>query len=312
MSYRLKADETVENGVRRIAIEQIDSAIEEVDDSDLGPEETVHQVRKRCKKIRALLRLARPAFESTYQKENAAFRDRARALSEARDATSRIECVDALKERSSSSSSPKLEALDRVRAALIAHRDELYDGSEVSRRLSEFRDEMTSARDRARGWTLDDGGFGAVGRGVKKTYRRARKAMAEAEQTPTVENFHEWRKRVKYHRYHTRLLRPLWETVLQARREELHQLSDLLGDAHDLAVLRRWLVDHAEDMGASEQLHDALAIADERRQILRAHAFPLGRRLFFDAPKQFRKRARAYWNSWRAETKLESNLAYTK
>lgn len=310
MSYRLKANESVENAVRRIAIEQINSAIEEIDDSDLDSEVTVHQVRKRCKKIRALLRLVRPAFESTYQRENATFRDAARALSELRDAASRIECIDTLKEHSSSS--PKVEALDRVRTHLTAHREELYRGSDVSKRLSEFRDEMTSARKRAGNWKLDLEDLDAVGGGLKKTYRRARKAMGEAEQTPTVENFHEWRKRVKYHRYHIRLLRSLWETVLQARREELHQLSDLLGDAHDLAVLRRWLVDHAAKVGASEELHYVLASADERRQILRAHAFPLGRRLFFDQPKQLRERARVYWTSWRAETKLDSELAYTK
>lgn len=46
------------------------------------------------------------------------------------------------------------------------------------------------------------------------------------------------------------MLEPIWSPVLGVRRDELHRLTDLLGDDHDLAVLRGVLeeqgeVDHA-------------------------------------------------------------------
>ena len=86
MSYAFPRDvERIDEAVRQIAAEQIDKAIAEIDDADLTAHETVHQVRKRCKKLRALARLVRPGFPS-YKKENAFFRDLARGLSGARDA----------------------------------------------------------------------------------------------------------------------------------------------------------------------------------------------------------------------------------
>jgi hypothetical protein len=63
MSYHLKrSDGPVQDGVRRIAVDQIDAAIAELDDKALDVHETVHQIRKRCKKLRGLIRLVRPAF----------------------------------------------------------------------------------------------------------------------------------------------------------------------------------------------------------------------------------------------------------
>ncbi|MEZ4569166.1 MAG: hypothetical protein R2849_02320 [Thermomicrobiales bacterium] len=64
MAYRLEPDEALDVGVRRIATEQVEKALAELDDSDLDRHATVHQVRKRCKKIRGLLRLVRPGLEN--------------------------------------------------------------------------------------------------------------------------------------------------------------------------------------------------------------------------------------------------------
>ena len=96
MAYRFKrGNSSVEAGVRRIATEEIDGAIDEIDDNGLELHETVHQVRKRCKKLRGLIRVVRPAFDD-YQDENAAFREAARALSYVRDTEALIETYDDL------------------------------------------------------------------------------------------------------------------------------------------------------------------------------------------------------------------------
>ena len=71
MAFQILADESVEEAVQRIVREQIDKAIDEINDRELDRHETVHQVRKRCKKIRGLIRLVRPQLEDTYDRENA-------------------------------------------------------------------------------------------------------------------------------------------------------------------------------------------------------------------------------------------------
>ena len=62
MPFRLKPKETLEDGLKRIAREQVDRAIAEIDDESLPRDEAIQQVRKRCKKIRGAVRLVRPVF----------------------------------------------------------------------------------------------------------------------------------------------------------------------------------------------------------------------------------------------------------
>ena len=51
MPYRLRdSDRSVPEGVRRIAGEQLDRAIDAID--QLDPAEAIHEVRTRCKKLR--------------------------------------------------------------------------------------------------------------------------------------------------------------------------------------------------------------------------------------------------------------------
>ncbi len=75
MGFRLQHQESVAQGVKRIAQEQLSSAVAEIQNEELDRHEAVHQIRKRFKKIRGLIRLVRPVFQKTYQKENVIFRD---------------------------------------------------------------------------------------------------------------------------------------------------------------------------------------------------------------------------------------------
>ena len=96
MTFRLKRrDNTVEDGMRRIALDQIDKAMRDATNTRPNPGERIHQARKRCKKLRGLIRLCRPAFD-TYEVENAALRDAAGALSFLRDAEVLIATYDDL------------------------------------------------------------------------------------------------------------------------------------------------------------------------------------------------------------------------
>src|SRR5215475_2007881 len=59
-------------------------------------DERIHSIRKRCKKLRGLLRLVRPSLGDTYERENAYFRDVARALSPLRDVHVTLAAFDAV------------------------------------------------------------------------------------------------------------------------------------------------------------------------------------------------------------------------
>jgi len=298
MSYRFDQDESVQAGVRRIAGEQIDKAIGEIDDDQLDAHETVHQVRKRCKKVRALARLVRPAFDD-YREENERFRDAARTLSHIRDLTATIETFDDLVD--AFADQINVPHLGEIRTAMVHARDErIADEADLDERIRAFRRVMVEGRQRAERWTIDAEEFGAVAGGLRKTYGRARDRLAEAFDEPTTERLHEFRKRAKYHWYHLRLLRDVWAPVVKKRRNEADALADLLGDDHDLAMLGRRLLDETQAQRAEPRDAQALlGLIDRRRAELRERARPIAERLFVEKPGRLIDRYAAYWSAWR-------------
>ena len=284
MSYRFEPGEKVERGVKRMAREQIDKALAEIDSADLDPHDRVHQVRKRCKKLRAVARLVRPALGGQYGDANRYWRDTARPLSDFRDAHALVETFDDVVEAYADEIVDG--SLDPVREALVARRERVAPRERVEAALLDARQALESGRAALDVLHVDDDGFDAVGGGVKKVYRRGRKAMATALDDPTPENFHEWRKRAKYLWYHTRMLRPLWPEVMKAWRDEADRLGDLLGDDHDRAILRQTLHDEPA-LGEVEGMPAYLALLDRRSDDLRNRARRLGARIYTEKPKRF-------------------------
>ena len=296
MGYRLRSGESVVEGVRRVAVEQVEAALGEVANPELDRGETVHQVRKRCKKLRGLLRLVRPVLGKTYAEENAWYRDAARPLSGVRDAESVIEAFDEL--LSWKKAQVDGSRAETVREALVTRRQRIAEQqTDLDERLAAFASRMGEGRARVESWSLDADGFKAIAGGLEETYRRGREAMRAAYDEGTPESFHEWRKRVKYGWYHHRLLVDVWKPVLDVRRELYSELSDLLGDDHDLVVLRQTLEADPPQFGGWENVDPLLGVIERRRRKLQEQAGKLGARLYAEKPKAFRKRMGALWEA---------------
>jgi CHAD domain-containing protein len=295
MSDRFQLDDSLADAVPRIACQQVDRAIAELTDLDIDANEAVHQVRKRCKKIRGLLRLVRGSFTASYQQENVWFRDLARRLSGVRDSEAMLECLDKLLD--AFSQELDADAFATVRRALTEQRTAVHEGEDVSERIRVTAAELQEARIRVLGWRLDNSGFAVIQEGLLRTYRRGRKAMRFAYETPTPENFHEWRKRVKYHWYHLRLLRELWPAPMKPLAAETKWLADLLGDDHDLAVLLETLVRDGDTFGSAAEIDALRALGKRRQDQLRTESQPLGWRLFAEKPGNFGRRMERYWRA---------------
>lgn len=304
MAYRFaRSQDTVQDGVRTIATELIDRAIEETRRRQ-SPEKTVHELRKACKKLRGLVRLVRPVF-ADFEVENAAFRDAGRKLSHLRDTAVLIQTYDSLLDAYE-------DQVDRAQFAPIRRRLTLQQKrsarhTDVARRLDEFRQAMIAARGRARRWRLTDDGFDALESGIVKSYKRARRAMAVASKEMSAEAAHDWRKRVKDHWYHTRLLAPVWPKQMKTSRVVARDLGELLGQHHDLDVL---CVRLAEDKNADETDIEVLTgLARQRQEALAEEAFLMGARLLAERPKRLAGRWRSYWQTWRIDEPRDAALA---
>lgn len=302
MPYRFQTNESVRAGAGRIATEQIDRAVGDVEDPSLDAAETVHAVRKRCKKIRAVLRLLRDELDNdgTYSEENAWYRDSARALADLRDAVAMIECYDRLAD--SYSSQIDRRALGRIRRAFTLRRKALSEhDSDLHRRLEAFRGKMIAGRERLSDWPVESTGFAALRGGLIKTYKRARKGLKTAYDEGTDEAFHEWRKRIKYHWYHMRLLRNVWPGLMKQRARLVHDLASLLGDDHDLAVMRQTVVRSPDEFGDKKTRQLLFGLIDRRMAELQAAARPLGEHVLAEKPKALARRLESHWRTWQSE-----------
>ncbi len=298
MAYRLTHREATDQEIRRIAGERLDRAIGELTEGVRSePVEAVHAARKALKQERSLLRLARGGLKtSARRRENTAFRDAGRRLSAARDATVMVQALDRLAERYAG------QLAERNFTTIREHLDQAAEAprrslteSGLTGRVAEG---LKAARARTPQWQLRRGGWKTIEPGLLRSYRRGRTAFAKARQDPTVERLHDWRKRAKDHWYHLRLLRPIAPGTMKGQARDAHVLSDLLGDDHDLAVLRAKLLAGPE---LAVDLDAVIALLDHRRAQLQARAVLVGERLYAEKPKAFRRRMRAYWKAWRAE-----------
>lgn len=294
MEYTLQPDEHVSDGIKRIVDGKIERGIDHIDDGD-DVHETVQEARKRCKEIRAAVRLVRPVLP-TYKRENVHYRDAVRRLSDVRDAHAAIETFDdhlqpAVEARGALDDS----SLADIRATLVDRRETMAAEQDLERQLAEVRADLVEGRARVSDLPIATEGYDAVAGGLRKSYKRARNRMAEAYEEPEFERFHEWRKRIKYHRYHTRLLRRVWVGPMKRRRAELKELSDIIGYENDLAEFE--MVIHDEELFAPATREILNEIITAKRSEFHRQGRPLGERLFAEDPDQLVDRLGAYWTA---------------
>lgn len=300
MEYHFRLHEEVSPAVRRIALKQVNLAIHEAHDEAMDRHEAVHRIRKRCKKQRALLRLVRGSIsEDTFDRENAFYRDLSRRLSSLRDAQALLEAFDRTVDRFQET--VDTAAFHDIRSLLVQQRsDEAGQEGDLWELTKNVATELVTAGERISQWKLDADEFDAFEVGLKRTYRRARRGLGRAQLDSTTEVLHEWRKRVKYHWYHTRLLRRMSPRLLRPHRQMGAELGSLLGQDHDMAVLRERLLQAASSVDAGT-LDKFLSLASKLQGELQDASTNLGRHLLAEEPSRLADRWRAYWQAARSK-----------
>jgi len=299
MSYYFKQHETLTEGLRRIGGEQLQKSINKLQDGDMPVEERIHAARKHGKKIRALLRIVRPGMEEIYKQENVNIRDACRLLAPLRDFDAMQNNLQSIigKEKDKVA----IEAMQKMSEALSRWIDEQCDDIDSQALINEACGMFESSLQRVGKWKVQSKAEKALYKGLKKTYKRGRSAMQKAYDEPTGDNFHEWRKRVKYHRYHVRLLRHAWRPLLNPLRKELHVASNFLGEEHDLTVLMEHLEILSGDFLKKEDVEKCSACFENHRLMLRDNIHSLGLRLFSEKPKHMAGRLQDYYRIWSSD-----------
>jgi CHAD domain-containing protein len=299
MAFELEQGEKIPKGVRRIVCKRIDKALQTLKGKNGAVSDSaVHDARRRFKEIRGTLRLVRDELgDKVFRRENRTFRDAGRPLSMLRDAKVLVDSLDGLIAHFDGRVKP--QSLSRLRRRLLERRRETRKQViRQDRAVPGIVRRVVDAKKRVENWPLRRRGWKAIEGGLRRAYALGRRAMKGVRAGASDEPLHEWRKRTKDLRYELELLQCIWPETLTPLAEQCHRLTDLLGDDHDLAVLRTVVQEESEDEPAVEN-ELLFALIDERRDMLQKEATALGEKLYEESVREFVRRLKGYWNTAR-------------
>lgn len=298
MAYRFKLDESPDKGLRRIAREQFERAISELSPLDVEPT-GVHESRKALKRLRALVRLVGPALgKKVASRRNAALREIARLLSDQRDQAVLSETIDKLDWSVDVETRAALQQLrDHLGKTPLDLKRPLNLDTAQRARLALLKEARHFSKS-----SFKSRGFEALRPGLHASYRSARRAMKSAYRTQTDDAFHDLRKTVQWHWRQMALLSRAWPEAFEARISAARELSLILGDDHDLAMLSL-AASNAENLPASARAAIDRALRKEQRA-LRSAAEHRAARLFAESAGAFCARIEVYWSAGRRVTPL--------
>lgn len=289
MPRDVKKAEPTASTVKRLCRKQIANARGWV--SQGNRPKAVHGMRKEIKRLRAAIQLVRQdVARKDYHRVNRGLRATARSLAASRDARVMLKAFEDLTGSGADRFAglrKELRRQNRRESRRIRESDVVENADEKLRR----------AKRRIKRLELKADGWPAVEPGLRRSYQRGREAWQMAEGSPSPENFHEWRKRIKSLSCQLELLCPVWPARTSATLKHLEEMGGILGEAHDLAMLRNFASNHEpvwpEEVGALERL---IAVRDRQ---LRAKSLKLGAQMFGDSPADFCRQVSKDWNAWR-------------
>jgi len=262
----------------------------------------VHDARKSLRRARALVDWLRPLIDEEAGDTLAArLRDARRRLGLARDGAVLLPALTSAWLEGPAAPSAGGGRLAAVRADLAplmalwgsmrAGGVALFAGDAAGYRAldAELRRARTDLR--ALRWHRDDGAL--LGRGLDRLHRRAVAAGRDALERPDAAALHRARRRWKALAEVVRWLRPAWPRPIGAWLDEVDEVTDMLGEAHDQVLLRERLAVVGTAVGAALAAR-VLAGSERRSERLARAALPTLARLVAEPTGAFVARHRAY------------------
>jgi CHAD domain-containing protein len=272
--------------VRRVARLEIDNAITALKTSgDPISSEGVHEARKSIKRLRSLLRLTRHELgNKAFQAENQALRQIARRLSDSRDSDVMVATLDSL--TATYATEIPAGVFDDLRAALETKAE--TERTRLAAHTSAVNgaiSELHALRARVAGWPLPENGTVAdLKPGVRYVYKRGRDANDAAHASPSTNRLHDLRRRTK-DVVHTAQLLDAASPKAGKIASRGKAVNEMLGEDHDLAMLRSGATTHAETL-APGHLELLKALIDRRRDAIQREATDQAGLLYNRPPKQ--------------------------
>lgn len=225
----------------------------------------VHEARKGCKQLRAWLRLLQPELgEETYAAQQGLYKQLSGELSASRDGWVRLQTWQQLQAQVPELQAETFSGITRLLTASAEQtaipRTEPLLAQAVALEPHRFD---------SRAWQLP-----AQARQLQPALKRLQKRFTKAQQraadSGTDEDFHRFRKRTKDLYYVLKVCKPLLNKKAGPSIKALQKITDIQGDANDLAVLKDYLQNHQQTLKlpekSAQQLYSQIESAQQRLQ----------------------------------------------
>lgn len=291
--FRVHRRRPLRKTLRKVFVSLVSRVEKELAVTPLTPP-SVHEARKSVKRLRALVSLVSDHLKSKAHVFDRTLRDVNRVLSATRDATVAIATLEHLARDHGNGLSNDFAAaqaaLDRRLAQTREH--DFHVERDVVTPLKRLQQRWQKHTWPSHEWRL-------LEPNLRRTYRNGRRMVREVADGAPAERLHDLRKLVKHTQYHAEFLKRTGTPRLPAEHDEWERLADLLGQHHDLWVLRELL----RTMSTKDlpRISRTLVLAEvgHAARNLELQVSELAPILYAERPRAFTDRWHAYWKQWR-------------
>lgn len=296
MAFELRADESVRQGLRRLARKEVRRAAEALDALYPDIDTAIHDARRRIKKTRAILEMVESDNGRGTGKDRKRLRKVGRTLSPFRDARASVDVFDRLRKRFPRALPEHTFAI--VRRQLVQEREYLTHDRTLTATLTTLASKLEQTRRSARRWRPVHRNFRTVTDALTASRQDCRQKMARARRSRSAADFHEWRKATNRLFYELRLLEPCGSAI-RADVRVLRQIETWLGEDHNVAVLCGRLFRDRALLRACGNL-DSLSRAAARYQSeLRRKAQTRAKAALARTDRVYVREVKRLWKAWR-------------
>lgn len=265
MSLAVSLEKNLNKQIQKIAKKHMEHIIALCDDKTLSQDKAIHQIRRRFKKLRALIHLLQNDLsKSFFKKQNRIFKECAHSFSASRDqkvlGDTYLEIIRkyTLDEQTYDAI---LQAIRSSKPSLDADQSFLNIKERLQKNLKTLKHYKLRKNTKAHFLSC-----------LKKTYQKTDKLRKTAIKKKSDFYFHEWRKWVNYYGFQLFLID---KKEFQKKAEALKSLAHILGDIHDITVFKAFL--HTSDTPLNKEFETFL---DKEQALLKEEALKLGEEIF--------------------------------
>jgi CHAD domain len=269
VTFRFRPTRVFSREVSRIALEELHRAMAVLSNEAECINRRIHESRRSFKRLRALCRLAEPADPAFFKDARSQFSVIARSLAAMRDAQAHVECCKKMEPWILSDDVAM--AFQQLEQALVARRDAAVQ-ADLPQEIDTIVKTCQEQKAAFEKWNLPAKAKSTSGTIRKAWHRAIVRAVTACKNSAagTDENaIHDLRKASQNHLQQMILLADLWPSMFAMRMERVRELTALLGEEHDIYILRT-VLGSEPDLAQSRNLIETALM--QRQTTLRENA----------------------------------------